>query len=248
MQYHVNAVDEVLLNPSMFGGYIDRNSAFGQDVHLLDWHLLPMFLEMDDLFGRLATLFEYRFESSHTIFFGIELGLMGVAAIAVIAYCWTINSCYDILLVLIRRISPAHVLSCEALENYLLNKSTGRRREGLTPDERMIDSSVDCIICMGPTGVIDLINPAVIGALGYTPEHLLGQLLLQLLAPDQAERINAQIKLMGDKQSALLFEGHTTCITDDEKEVPCSISVLAILDNDEINSFVAVLKDESLLP
>jgi class 3 adenylate cyclase len=52
---------------------------------------------------------------------------------------------------------------------------------------------------------------------------------------------------MADKQSAPLFEGHTTCITDDEKEIPCSISLLAIFDGEEMSSFVAILKDESLL-
>jgi class 3 adenylate cyclase len=68
-----------------------------------------------------------------------------------------------------------------------------------------------------------------------------------LLAPDQAEPIGQQLKLMGDHQCASLFEGHTTCITDDEKEVPCSISLLAIFEGDEIHSFVAILKNESLL-
>jgi PAS domain S-box-containing protein len=92
-----------------------------------------------------------------------------------------------------------------------------------------------------------MINPAVTKRFGYTPEQLLGQPLVSLLTTEQSEKIGQQLKLMAERQSAPLFEGHTTCLTDDDQEVPCSLSLLAISRDDEVSSFVAILKDESEL-
>jgi PAS domain S-box-containing protein len=245
MQWHVNTIREVILDPGMYKGDVRPTSAIGQLVHLLDRHMLPLLLHIDDLFGTLGNTFKDDFLASHRVFFGVELALIAVAAILVVAYCWTVNSCYDVLLVLLKRVSPVHILACEPLEAYLLNKSTGKRRAGLTADERIIDSSADCIVCMSPSGVIDMINPAVTHAFGYTPEQLLGQCLVSLLAADQADRVAAQMKLMADRQAAATFEGHSACVTDDDAEVPCSLVLMAIFDGDEVGSFVAIFKDES---
>jgi light-regulated signal transduction histidine kinase (bacteriophytochrome) len=69
---------------------------------------------------------------------------------------------------------------------------------------------------MGPTGLIELVNPAVTSILGSHPEQLLGQPLSSLLTANQFEKTNQQIKSMADRQSASLFEGHVTCLIDDE--------------------------------
>jgi PAS domain S-box-containing protein len=82
---------------------------------------------------------------------------------------------------------------------------------------------------------------------GYSPEQLLGQSLQSLMSPSQTENIDQQIRLMADHQSAALYEGHVTCLADDDNEIPCSISLLALFTDDEISSFVAILKDESAL-
>jgi PAS domain S-box-containing protein len=247
MEYHIDTLNKIIISPGRLQGRVDKSNPFGELVHLLDFHLLPTLTRIDEIFSTGGNYFARQFIGAQKMFVGLELCLMVVAAVLVIVYTRTINSCYNVLLVLLRRISPVHILACEPLEAYLLNKSTGKRRTGLTVDERIIDSSADCIICLGPTGVIDMINPAVTRAFGYTPEQLLGQLLVSLLTADQTEKIGGQMKLMAEKQSAPLFEGHTICVTDDEKEVNCSISLLAIFEGDEVSSFVAILKDESAL-
>jgi PAS domain S-box-containing protein len=247
LDYHINSIGEAILNPQVYVGRIDGTTRFGQLAHLISIHLVPALLRVDDVFGGLSVKVRDQFVNSHEMYSGIEIALMAIVAIVFVIYCRVINGCYDVLLALLRRIAPANILASEPLEAYLLNKSTGKRREGLTAEERIVDSSADSIICMSSTGVIDQINPAVTKTFGYTPEQLLGQLLFSLLTPDQAEPIGGQLKLMGDRQSAPLYEGHTTCVTDDEKVVPCSISLLAIFDGEELSSFVAILKNESAL-
>jgi PAS domain S-box-containing protein len=244
IQYVSSALLEVIVDPSLLQGKVDDDITFAHIPHILDMHILPMLLRIDDLFSALEERFQGDFIRTHRIFLIIELLLLFLTAVLVCVYSVIMNNCYSVLLVLLRKVAPAHILASESLEAYLLNRSPEHRRVGLTADERIIDSSADSIICMGPTGVIDMINPAVTKVFGYTPEQLLGQLLLSLLTQDQTEKVGAQLKLMADRHSGPFYEGHTTCLTDDEKELPCSISLLAIFENGEISSFVAMLKDE----
>jgi PAS domain S-box-containing protein len=146
-----------------------------------------------------------------------------------------------------RKVAPAHILASDDLQAYLLNRAASKAREDVGADERIIQNSADGIVCMGPTGLIDLINPAVTSILGYQPEQLLGQPLASLLVPAQADKLSQQISLMAEHQSAPLFEGHVTCCTDDEQEVQCGISLIAMFDGDESCGFVAILTNESQL-
>jgi class 3 adenylate cyclase len=52
---------------------------------------------------------------------------------------------------------------------------------------------------------------------------------------------------MADHQAGSTFEGHTVCLADDETEVPCWISILALFDGDNVSAFVAILRDETEL-
>jgi class 3 adenylate cyclase len=52
---------------------------------------------------------------------------------------------------------------------------------------------------------------------------------------------------MGEKQSAPVWESHTVCVADDDTEIPCWISLLAIFNGNEVDSFVAIIRNESEL-
>jgi PAS domain S-box-containing protein len=95
-----------------------------------------------------------------------------------------------------------------------------------------------------------MINPAVTELLGYSPEQLLGQPLASLVAADDddgAAKLEQQMKLMADRQSAATYEGHVTCLTDDDTEIPCLLNLLALFHGDDVSAFVAILRDESAL-
>jgi class 3 adenylate cyclase len=52
---------------------------------------------------------------------------------------------------------------------------------------------------------------------------------------------------MGEHQAAHVFEDHTVCLSDSGVEIPCSISILALFNGDEVSSYVVILKDENAL-
>jgi PAS domain S-box-containing protein len=92
-----------------------------------------------------------------------------------------------------------------------------------------------------------MINPAVTKTFGFTPEQLLGQSITSLMSGEHTEKIDQQLKLMAEKQSGSVFEGHTVCVADDETEIPCWVSLLAIFNGDDVSAFVAILRDETEL-
>jgi PAS domain S-box-containing protein len=147
----------------------------------------------------------------------------------------------------VQRVSPFDILGSLPLSEYLLNKTTHVDIVGTSPEERIIHDSQNCIICLGPDGAVNLINPSVTKVFGYTPEQVLGLPLTTLMIPEDADKTEAQIRLMGEHQAASLFEGHTVCLSDSSVEIRCRISLLAIFSGDEVSSYVAVLKDESAL-
>jgi PAS domain S-box-containing protein len=117
----------------------------------------------------------------------------------------------------------------------------------MTVDEKVIDASLDCVICTNANGVVDLMNPSVTKAFGFSPEQLLGQSIASLMPGEHGEKIEQQLKLMAERQCAPVFEGHTVCVADDEMEIPCWISLLAIFNGDDIAAFVAIIRDETEL-
>jgi PAS domain S-box-containing protein len=181
------------------------------------------------------------------LYFAGEIALFMILFILIIWYCQTINGCYDILLALMRRVSPAAILASPPLEEYLLNKTSARRKDGMSPDEKIIDTSLDCVICTNAAGIVDMINPAVTRSFGYSPEQLLGQSIASLIPGESGEKIDQQLKLMAERQSGTVWDGHTICVADDETEIPCWISLLAILHNDDVTAFVAIIRDETEL-
>jgi PAS domain S-box-containing protein len=215
--------------------------------HLLDRHMVPVSFAIAAAFRRLELEFADRFETDHLMYFGLELAIIVVQGIAIIFFIVTIGSCYDVLICLVRRVSPFSILASAPLSAYLLNKTKHEELVGTSPEERIIHDSHNCIICLDRNGGVELTNPSVAKVFGYTPEQVLGLPLTTLMTSDAGEKIEAQIRLMADRQAAPLFEDHTVCLSDSGVEIHCSISILAIFQGDEVSSYVAVLKDESAL-
>jgi guanylate cyclase len=67
------------------------------------------------------------------------------------------------------------------------------------------------------------------------------------MTPESAERIEQQMMLMAQHQSAPAYEDHITCVGDDENEIPCLMNLLALFNEDQLTGFVADIQDESEL-
>jgi class 3 adenylate cyclase len=55
------------------------------------------------------------------------------------------------------------------------------------------------------------------------------------------------MKLMADRQCAPTFEGHVSCLADDDAIIPCQLYLLALFHGDDVSAFVAILRDETAL-
>jgi guanylate cyclase len=241
-----NSIVSAMINTTLYKGIVGTNE-IGELIHLLDAHLIPLLIRIDDLYQELVISQRSSFVQGHILYFVGEALLLVVLFALITWYCQTINGCYDVLLALMRRVSPAQILAFPPLEEYLLNKSSTKRRVGMSPDEKIIDTSLDCVICTNPSGLVDLINPTVTKTFGFNPEQLLGQSLASLMPGEHGEKIDQQLRLMADHQSASVFEGHTVCTADDDTEIPCWISLLALFNGDEVSAFVAIIRDETEL-
>jgi PAS domain S-box-containing protein len=239
-----NTIILVMINTSVYEGEVGHGS-LGELIHLLDVHLLPLLILIDEQYQELVVQQRASFVEEHMLYFAGEVILFVILFGVIAWYCETINGCYDILLSLMRRVPPGAILACPPLEEYLLGRASLKRRVGMSADERIIDASLDSVICTNANGTIDLINPAVTKGFGFSPEQLLGQTLSSLMPGEHGEKIEQQLKLMSERQTGLVFEGHTVCLADDETEIPCWISIFALLNGDDVSSFVAIIRDET---
>jgi guanylate cyclase len=239
-----NTIMLVLINTSVYGGEVGQDS-LGELIHLLDVHLLPLLIRIDDQYQQLVVEERAVFVQTHMLYFGGEVLLFVILFGVIVWYCQTINGCYNILLSLMRRVPPGAILASPPLEEYLLRRSSSKRRVGMSADERILDTSLDCVICTNANGTIDLINPAVTKTFGFGPEQLLGQSLSSLMPGEQGEKIEQQLKLMSEHQTSSMFEGHTVCLSDEESQIPCWISIFAIFNGDDVSSFVAIIRNET---
>jgi guanylate cyclase len=239
MQVHHDMITQAYISPQDFNGVLEDGS-LSELIHIVDRHIMPVLLDIDDEYGLLTDKFITKFKEMHVIFFVLELVLNVVIALVSAIYVYTLHSCYVLLLRLMRRVSPVHILGSEDLEAYLLGV-------GMSTHERIINISQNCIICMGATGVIEMVNPAVSKTFGYTSEQALSLPFTTLMNGDSADKISQQMNLMANHQSSAVFEGHTVCTAEDQSEIPCSISIMASFVDGKITQFVAILKDESTL-
>jgi PAS domain-containing protein len=92
------------------------------------------------------------------------------------------------------------------------------------------------------------VNPAITLLLGYSPEQLLCQDLSLILPPNRCQIFFSQLSLMKEGQSALFFDDHVEALADNENLIPVHSIIFGIAEeNDQANSFVVILRDESIL-
>jgi PAS domain S-box-containing protein len=204
-------------------------------------------LKIDALYWELGVNLGIQFLAQHNGYYAGEILIFGIIGCVILWYFRTVNGWYSVLLGLMRRISPAAILASPALEQYLFSRTAAKRRIGMTPDERIIDTSLDSIIFLNPAGLVDMINPAFTSVFGFTPEQIIGQPLTSLIRGEHGEKIEQQIKLMAEHQSGHIVEDHTVCVADDDTEISCQVSLLMLCNGDDISGFVAILRDETAL-
>ena len=249
LSFFLNIVDQVLVKLDQYEGVI-TDEIPSQILHLANNHLIPLLMKIDDSWSNVGTDFRSKFSSNHMIFFFVMLILEIIALILSIVMIKTLNDSYDVVLTLLRRVNPISVAASPELINYLLDKSTTQNSTTMSTAQAIIFNSTDAVLFLGTNGIVDILNPSVTTMFGYTPEQLLGQTVLTIFDEESKSKsqIETQIELMRNHQSALTYEDHTVCISDRDVQIPCSINIIGITNEDnEIQSFVIILRDETEL-
>ncbi|KAK8835915.1 hypothetical protein M9Y10_040294 [Tritrichomonas musculus] len=249
-------------------------------IHLLNRHLLDSLIYSTSRFNdaHLERSTELQQKALIILCVGIVLNIF-IFMILLFFYNNS-NNTYSIGMMLTQRLPPAVFLTNKKLLNFILNKKEKKGENEMSTSQSVIYMSLDAIICTNGSGVVEIINPAVTNILGYTPDQMLGQNISVIFASlnrnsnetqeneenkentfDDAERITNQLELMKNGQSALVFEDHFTCLTDNNLEMPCGVTILGMTSSGHINdnsngvinsvgnveSFVFIICDETQL-
>jgi len=151
--------------------------------------------------------------------------------------------------ILLMRIPPRSIVSEDILMDYVLNKKSQAKRQDMSFSQLVIHNSNDALLFLSKNGIVELINQSVTRLLGYAPEQLLGQSVLYVFSEQEKIKLQEQITLIKNGQSAEVYVGHTSCMTDSNYQIQCQITLLGVKSSstNEISSFVIILKDESEL-
>ncbi|OHT04856.1 adenylate cyclase [Tritrichomonas foetus] len=248
-QHMINTIlsfaSQMMLNISVYGGRVDQNVPV-EIFHIASNHLIPKLIQIDDRYNALADKYKSDYEGDQIVFIICQLFIV-VATFGLISSLNKIlcNS-YSMILTLLRRVSPVAIVNTPDLINYILCGTKQQKSAEMTTDQGVIYHSKDTVVCLNPQGVIEMMNPSLSKTLGYSPEQLLGQSIENLFASEDKTTIMNQLNLMSHHQSSLTYEGHVTCLADDDSEIQCQITIMAIENSNQvITNFVVILKDES---
>lgn len=241
-------VIETVMKLGTFNGRIDTTPPIHM-LHIVSSHLIPTLIIIDDKLERIGTRILAKFDRDEIFYYIAELALSIAIFAATSVVRHYLDQCYDVILMVMRRLSPLDIVLSKPLMKYLLNRSTETNTTTNTTSGMIVHSSSDSIILTQLNGVVDMINPAVTFLLGYTPEQLLGQPLSVVIKAEEQEKILKVLEMMQNHESPPIFEDHITCIADDETEIPCFATILGMSDSSgtEISSFVVCVRDESSL-
>ncbi|OHT05482.1 Adenylate and Guanylate cyclase catalytic domain containing protein [Tritrichomonas foetus] len=213
--------------------------------HLTLWHLIPRLQAVDDYFDEMVLNFQSSYKSQLIIMYVCSLAMTIALYIVAVAFNKLLDNAFNTALILLRRISPAGIIAKPKLVKYLLEISSDEKDTTMSISKSVFRNSQDGIFCIGLAGTIEVVNPAVSNILGYTPDQILGQSIAYVMDEESAEMIRTQLQLMVDRQSAPVYESHVVCVSDSDMRIECSLTILGITEsNDQISSFVAVIRDE----
>ena len=243
----VNMISELLVTKDTFGGKLVDELPL-HCLHCANSHLVPIYWIIDDLYGELSASFLSTFKVIHGSAFTAQVIVAFVMMALLGSFMRYCDSCYNAVLILLRRVPPVSIVSKQALIDFVLDKSTSKTSQVRSTAYSIIHNSLDSIMFLDANGVIESVNPALTQLLGFTPEQLLGQPFGSIFCEEDRNKLASQITLMKNKQSSLIYEDHVVCVSDDDTSIQCSAIVLAMAnEHHHVKGFVVILSDETQL-
>ena len=239
---------DIITNPEKSGGKIADESSLNE-IHILTRHLFDSFKKANDRINTLVSLEYSSLNELINIFLVLAIIIALLDLVLTAYYVNYINRTYKVITSLIKHVAPVHIVASKDLMNVLLNRTSKSDDRSMGISQSIIYNSADAILCTGLNGVIEIVNPAVSYILGYTPDQLLGQQISSFFHPEAAPKVQKQLELMANGQSAPVHEDHMTCLSDSSAEVQFQTTIIGMKSegSDNISSFVFLLTDETEL-
>ncbi|OHS96879.1 Adenylate and Guanylate cyclase catalytic domain containing protein [Tritrichomonas foetus] len=241
---------EVMLYPEkeINGSTFALSEVMLEAPHMVGVHILPLMRAIDDSFDTFSNEKLNQLYTLFDIYLPVEIILIFVAIFLLWRLKKILDSIYEVILMIMRRVPPNYLLSEKLLISYLFNKKMNNQKISMTTDQQIVHSSKDAILCIDEQGIINIVNPSVSKLVGFTPEQLLGQPISIIFGPDDEKTIENQLAMMLNKQCSSIYEGNVNCITDEDTLVDCSITILTIKNQKTSQySFVIILCDQRSL-
>ena len=247
VDYFVDMIQDIINNPDIYDNEVSSEGASSL-VHLCNVHLWRRLLQALNRIVELGSI-----EYDNMVSTLLILMIIGII-VSLLTFCYALYTqmrmklTFSSVKTLIKKIPPLQIVNNKRLLNLLMNRETIKKDDESSVNSTIIRHNLDGILCTGITGVVEIVNPAVTTILGYTPEQLLGQPMKVFFTEKEAEKIDKQLTLMKNGQSASTYEDHTICITDSTSEVHCHITILGMNNSHNVvDSFVFILRDETEL-
>lgn len=152
------------------------------------------------------------------------------------------------ILAVIKRLPPIEIVNNKDILNFLLDRNEDTKADSTCFSRNILWNIQDSVIIISPNGTITMANPATTETFGYKLDQVLGQSTNAFFASyEEATSFENQMKMMLNRESAPVFESHVTIINDSSEPVPCQVTLLLMMRNNEPTDFVMSLKDESEL-
>lgn len=242
-----NVARDMIEKHDQYDSTLNNDNAINM-FHITVAHIIPKLQILDNHLRNLMMSFVTMYDNDIAIIFAVGIILTFVELIMEILFLYQVNGPYRAALLLIRRLPPIGIVNNTRLIDYILNKNSGKSSSEMTTTRAVLHNSNDGIILLSCVGTIEYINLSITKVLGYTPEQMLGQHLNIIFSDEDKEKITNQIQLMTSNQSGTSFDDHFHCISDTEQLIPCNIMIFGMTGtSDEVESFVVVLRDESIL-
>ena len=217
---YTSMVHEMSVRRRSYGGKIEEDVP-AQFIHLIGVHLLPLLEGIDARLMEIMKRWTREFDTKHTIFFVVLILISVMMFIVMIVGVSIMKTIYNMLLTLMRRISPIALVSDNKFMEYLMDRTTTHGSTAMSTSKSIIHHSSDGIIIVGSSVVIEFVNQSVSKMFGFTPEQLLGQNVTEVFSEEDQPKVEQQMSLMRNRQGGVTFEEHFICVTKSAGHVFC---------------------------
>ena len=144
LNIYVNMLTEMSVRRDNYGGMIEAEVP-AQFLHLIGVHLIPLLEAIDARLLEMMDIWTADFDRNHIIFFVVELVVAIVIFIVMMVFVSLSTSMYNMLLTLMRRISPISIVANEKFMEYLMDRSATHSSAAMTTSKSIIHHSSDSL-------------------------------------------------------------------------------------------------------